>query len=376
MNIKYAPPFQRCLKATTDIMEHKNRDFIVGAFALIAVACFGWLVFMFGDLPGFVSKMDADIITIYFPEVPGIQESSAVLFKGYPVGKVIDISPPVVMENKTNPDQKMFSKVDVTISKEIFIPENIKPKIFQRGLGSSYIELTLPNEPSVNGLKNGDIFSGELSQGSEFISEATQIKLDSLIGSLSNLTQSLQSQLTTTTPEIVDNIDNDANANLTTAIMRLDTTLKSINDIVGNQQNQRNIINILEDLAEASSEAKLLVNSSNEYMKQTSENINNLVDSAGKTVNNIDTRTRLLTDTFNETALKAQTVEDELVLTIKSLRMVIEQATDGEGSIDSLLNDPSLYESLTDTARKLTITLEEMRSLLEIWQENGVKMKL
>ena len=357
-------------------MEHKNRDFIVGSFALIAVVCFGWLLFMFGDLPGFVSKMDADIISVYFPEVPGIQENSAVYFKGYPVGKVISISPPVVKVSQENMDNIIYSKVEITISKENYIPDNIKPKIFQRGLGASYIELTLPDEPSKISLKNGDVFDGGISQGSEFISETTQNKLDSLISSLTNLTDSLQSQLTTTTPIEVDSQAIDTNANLTTAIMRLDLTLKSINDIVGNSQNQQNIQTMLNDFAAASSEAKELVSASKIYMQQTSENINNLVNTTEEAVVNIDIRTKTLTDSFQETAIKAQNVEDEMITTIKALRKVLVQATDGEGSIDRLLNDPTLYESLTDTARKLTITLEEMRQLLEKWHENGVKMKL
>ena len=358
-------------------MKNKHRDFLVGTFALIAIACFGWLLFMFGDLPGFVSKMDANIITIRFPEVPGIQESSAVYFKGYPIGKVITMSAPTLRPAETDSSEKsIYASVEITIAKEYSIPSNIIPKIFQRGLGASYIELTLPSVPSSDELKDGMVLNGEISQGSEFISEATQNKLDSLIASLTDLSKSFQSQLTTTTPKEVDIADSETTANLTTAIMRLDTTLKSINEIVGSEQNQVNISNMLSDLSSASAEAKELIRTSKVHVEQTGANINHLVATTEKAVINIDSRTQQLTDSFQATAIKAQAVEDEMITAIKTLQTVIATAVDGEGSIDKLLNDPSLYESLTDTARRLTLALEEMQKLIQLWQENGVKMKL
>ena len=358
-------------------MEHKHRDFIVGTFALIAISCFGWLLFMFGDLPGFVSRMDADIISIYFQEVPGIQENSAVYFKGFPVGKVIAISPPAIRPiKKENTKSKIYAIVDITIAKEHTIPGNVIPKIFQRGLGASYIDLTLPDEPSDKPLDHNMVLNGEVSQGSDFISENTQNKLDSLISSMTKLSESLQSQLSTTTPADVDLQNDDTTANLTTAIIRLDSTLKSINEIVGSSQNQNNIRIMLDELAATSSEAKELVSVSKEHIQQTSNSIDRLVSTTEQAVNNINSSTQKISDSLQATINKAQTVEEEMIVAIKTLQNILLQAVDGEGSIERLLSDPTLYESLTDSAKKLTLTLEEMQQLLEKWQEKGVKMKL
>ena len=346
-------------------MEHKSRDLIVGMFVLIGMCCFGWMVFRFGDLPGFVSKMDANQISIQFEKVPGIQVNSSVYFRGFSVGKVVEIDPPSPGELISNPDQPTyFSTVKIAISNEYLIPDNIVPKIFQRGLGSSYIDLTTSNIPSDKYLEDGMVIAGKISTGSQFISEDTQNKLDSLIVSLNDLSGSIQKQLQATTPDQVDN-SADINANLTTAIMRFDETLRNVNSIIGNSANQNNVQNILSELSQASTDIRTLI-----------ANSNNLINESTQTVNNIDSYVEKTANAFIPVSYKTQNAIDELITSLQTFNSMLNRTKDGTGTIDRLLDDPDLYESLTDTAKRLSMTLAEMQKMLELWQEKGIKMKL
>ncbi len=347
-------------------MEHKRRDTIVGLFAFISLLCFSWMVFKFGDLPGFVSKMDANQIKICFPEVPGIQENSAVYFRGFSVGKVIEVMPPALRPGRAETAPMEFNAIVViTIAKNYQIPDNITPKIFQRGLGSSYIELSLPAHPSDSFLTDGSELFGVISEGSQFISETTQQKLDNLIESLDLLSQSVRSQLNAITPEDADNENKNINANLTTAIMRFDETLRNLNTIIGNPDNQANIANMISELSQGSTELRGVIAKADK-----------LADRSDQVVNNIDTQVTRLSDSFAPLGEKTQVVADELATALKSFNTVMLKAVDGEGTIDRLLNDPKLYESLTDTSARLSLALEEMKKLINLWKEKGVDLNL
>lgn len=347
-------------------MEYKSRDTIVGLFTLASLFCFGWLVFRFGDLPGFVSKMDANQVTINFSEIPGIQENSAVYFRGYSIGKVVQVDPPTIVSGRDGTDKnEICAVVTITLPKKIDIPDNVIPKIFQRSLGSSYIELALDAPPSDTYINDGDIFFGKISSGSQFISESTQDKLDSLIVSLNQLSNSLQSQLKPVSPDIVDQNNADVQANLTTAIIRFDATLKNINDIIGDNENKGNFKSILSDLAQTSNDTRKLVAKTIDVIEQS-----------GKTVENIDSYAKNVSDSFIPVAIKAQEVADNMSTMLKSANTVMIKAAESNGTINRLLEDPALYESLSDTAERLSLAATELQKILKLWQENGIKMKL
>ena len=48
----------------------------------------------------------------------------------------------------------------------------------------------------------------------------------------------------------------------------------------------------------------------------------------------------------------------------------------GEGSIGKFVNDPRLYEALTDTSAELNLTVRDLHRLVEQWEQEGVSLKL
>jgi len=356
-------------------MKDDKRNIMVAIFVLVGLSGLGWMIFQFGDLPTWIRRYDAQKIIVYFPEAPGIQENSSVLFRGYPVGRVIEIKPPMLLSDLEKPELKYYQvAVVVAISTDYQIPRNTRPKIYHRGLGGSFMEFVLEEE-MVSGelLADGDQLKGVVSEASEFINEKTQNKLDQLIASLMLLSDNLQGQLTSLAPEVVDRADpNLIQPNVTTAVIRMDRALKNLNTIVGDKQTQQNFKKILADFVSLSDDIRKAVRSTQKFTEDASK----LLDRTAQTITNVEGMADGLYETFQATGAKMQDTADVLSQCLNRLDHILARVASGEGSAGKVLNDARLYEALTDASENLTLALTEFRELIAKWSEKGMKVKM
>lgn len=356
------------------IMNENRQNIIVGAFVLFGLVVFGWIVMKFGDLPKIVSRYDAIEITIYFPDVTGIQENSSVKFLGYSVGRIIKVNPPAPVEDPQNPEKHHYRVcVIAAISKAHKIPSNVVPKLYRKGLGSSFVGLVPQDQASEEYLKGGEKITGVISEASEFISEKTQQKFDGLISSFTALSQSLQSQLTDRPPEEVDKSDTDGvRANITTTVMRMDSVLKNLNTFLTDTDNRQNFKKGLTEFATVGKEIRELI----KKISGVADEIGKLTYQVSKTVASIDDAAGQVSISVQKVALKAQNAADELAKSLQQLNGIFNDVSSGKGTVGRAFNDPRLYEALTDTFQNLSIVLGEMQELMAQWKAKGVKMKL
>jgi ABC-type transporter Mla subunit MlaD len=61
---------------------------------------------------------------------------------------------------------------------------------------------------------------------------------------------------------------------------------------------------------------------------------------------------------------------------LASVQSIMEKVDKGQGTAGQLVNDPKLYQSLTDTARELDKTVADLQRLIEQWEEEGVDLHL
>ena len=342
-------------------------------FVIVGFTSLGWLVYQFGDLPMLVHKMDAHEISIFFDKAPGIKQNTEVQFLGYPVGRVVSMNAPRLLPKIDNPTEDTYQVVVVvSIATRHQIPKNAKPKIYVRGLGSSYISFDLEEQPVEQAYINNDTVKGIVSTASEFISETTQRQLDELIGSLSLLSEQIQMQLTPLPPELVDQSDpTEVRANVTTTVMRLDTALKNLNVIIGDQANQQNVKQGLADF-------NLLVTELRQGVQQiegfTAEAIQ-LIEQTSITVKNLDVVSQEVNKTVQAVAPKIQTAADEMAQSLNQLTELLLRLTQGQGTAGRLVNDPRLYESLVDAVENMNLTMTELRAQIALWKEHGILYK-
>ena len=201
----------------------KRRNILVGIFVVAAVCALVGLIFMFGDLPLFVSKYKSFGVWVQFPTAPGIEENTPVRFCGYQVGRVTKVKPPEILKDLNTGHFYHQTVVVLNIDKRYDkIPDDAEVKLMTRGLGSSYIELRVPpfdvKELQGEFLVSGSMLQGSTGMTSEFFPEESQKKLDELVDSLGTL-------------------------------------IRNANDILGDEANKENLKSALANLSEATEQA-------------------------------------------------------------------------------------------------------------------------
>jgi len=292
----------------------KRRNMTVGIFVVAAVCALVWLIIKFGDLPGFVSGIGSFRVFVQFPTAPGVQRDTPVRFCGYQIGRVTKVKAPEILTDLNTGLKYHQTVVVLSIdNKYVNIPSSVEVKLMTRGLGSSYIELTVdptlpltprdPNRPETKFLTDKMFLQGSTGMTSEFFPAESQEKLEELVDSLSTL-------------------------------------INNANDILGDEANKENLKTTLANFSDASRQAT-----------QTLEELQKFF-TAG-----IDT-------------------SEELSKTVAELQLVLEKINSGQGTAAKLINDGRLYENLLENSQQLEVLIEELRSFIAKARDKGLPIKV
>lgn len=167
----------------------QKRNIVIGIFVVFGLCALIWMMFIFGELPVFVSKMNSFDVVVQFPTAPGVREKTPVRYCGYQIGKVIAVQAPAPV---TDPEGRLYHQVKVTlaISNEYStIPDNIEIRLVKRSIGSSFVELREnPDETETGFLRAGmDVVQGTVGSANEFIPESAMKKLEILVENIAAL---------------------------------------------------------------------------------------------------------------------------------------------------------------------------------------------
>ncbi|MEJ5259186.1 MAG: MlaD family protein [Anaerohalosphaeraceae bacterium] len=297
--------------------QQRRRNLIVGGFVLVALCAFFWMLMVFGDLPVAVGKMRSYEVLIEFPNAPGIGRDTPVQYCGYQIGRVLKVSPPVLV---TDPNGRPIGHVvkAVCLIEEQYkdIPWNVDIKLMRRGLGSSYIEFTwdpqkplvpkYPDNPQSVYLMDRMVLSGTTGLTSEFFPPEVQKKLENLV---------------------------DAIAALAT----------NANRIIGDADNQANIRKTLAAVSEATAQARDTLKSVQQF-----------------------------TDVGTEQLTR---VADRLDTALAEFGRVFAQLNAGQGTAGRMLTDDRLYENLVDSTLELQMALEQIKKWAAEARDRGIRIK-
>jgi phospholipid/cholesterol/gamma-HCH transport system substrate-binding protein len=323
----------------------RRRDIAVGLFVIIGLGALGWMILKFGDLPTAVTRMKSYEVQVQFPTAPGVMKDTPVRFCGYQIGRVTAVLPPEVREDR-NTGQKYHQTLCIlSIDKKYSdIPCNVDVKLMTRGLGSSYLELKVdpgnlpaapqnPDDPSTCVLMAGMApLQGSTGISSEFFPEESQKKLE----------------------DLVDNIR---------------TFIGYANDIIGDQDNQRNFKTTLANLSKTSEAFPTAVDEAIAAMKdgqRTLEEFRRLAVAGGETLKKADANVQGLVASMVVTS-------NEIGKTVAHLRLAVERVSNGSGSAGRLMSDGRLYESLLENTTQLNLLLKDFREMLDKVSEKGLR---
>ena len=286
----------------------KRRNVIVGCFVTITVALLIWLIALFGDLPVMVSEFNSFKVVVQFPTAFGVQEQTPVRYCGYQVGRVTEVSPPMPIPDWQEGMRTHEVRIGLAIDKDFrTIPDNAVIKVMTRSIGSSFIEIFDPEKPSGAFLREGmEYLQGGAGSTNEFIPKDIQRKLEILVERVSSLAE-------------------------------------SVDQIVGDKENQNNFKQTLASFVEMSEQATVTLKSVEKFSAQGNESM-------------------------HETA-------EALSGAIKEFELVLAKINNSEGTLGRLVNDGILYENLVESSEELRMALEQLKILAAQAREKGIKIK-
>jgi ABC-type transporter Mla subunit MlaD len=342
----------------------RRRNIVVGVFIIAGVCALIWMIFKFGDLPGFVAEVNSFQVNVQFPTATGVEKDTPVRFCGYQVGRVTSIMAPEEREDLDTHLKYYQTVVILSLDKRYAaIPSCVQVKLMTRGLGSSYIELKQcpgmplvarePNRPETKFLVDGIWLQGSTGMTSEFFPEESQQKLNDLIEGINKF-------------------------------------IANANDIIGDQDSKENIKRTLANAAEASEQAKKTMKEFERLaaagttivehadakvdevvttLTETGDEIRKFAAAGTSTLEGVDAKTQKLVTSLVDTT-------EQLSATMSELRLILEKINNGQGTAARLLNDGALYENLLENSEQLQKLLEEMKAFIAEWRNKKVEVKL
>ena len=322
----------------------RQRDVAVGLFVIVGLVALGWMIFRFQDLPTAVSQMRSFQVQVQFPMAPGVEVDTPVRFCGYQIGRVTQVMAPEMRTDQVTGQRYHQTICVLSINKSyVNIPSNVEVKLMTRGLGSSYLELKEdpanlpappkdPNRPETQFLVDGLLLQGSTGMTSEFFPEESQKKLDNLLQGIGAF-------------------------------------VSNANDILGDPNNKSNIKGSLAHFSDATRNASAAMEDATKLMAQMSrtlEEFKTLAATGTGSLKSTDAQVeRLVTAIINTSS--------ELGRAMTELRLALEKANQGQGTVGHLVNDAKLYENLLESTEQLNALLKDLQNLIDKIGEKGLR---
>ncbi len=345
-------------------MNDRRQNLIVGLFAIGGLVVMGLLVMLFGDVLTFITSRPYSV-NVIFPQgaTVALREGTAVTLNGKRVGQTKAIE----FRDPERPASGLVVKV--AIDKRYGLPQGTRAQVLTSLMGFGRPALQLMVDEKLVGApelpRNGTAeIIGKLvpmldqllpPEMQDTLETATR-QLGQLADGLTPVANDLHRILEVRSMNDVDT--QKLSANLFTAVQRLDASLKSLNAVIGNPENQTNMAAALANLRQSSEDLKTIVGQARGTMTRFDETLDTVrtnVDSSGrKLVTVADSADRLLGE--------AQ----------KTFRLMNE----GKGTAGLFLNDNRLYESLVLMTERLSKALDDIRDIATLMKKGEMVYRL
>ena len=247
---------------------------------------------------------------IKFNDISGLSTSSPIYANGYPVGSVKNIN-----YDYSKPHEIM---VEISVNKEMTIPEGSKAQISSDMLGNVRVNLNLGQIPGPKikpgGVIDGFVASGALADVQQMLPEVQKLlpKLDSILSNLNTLSRD---------PAIA--------------------------------QSLHNVRNITNDLTYTTKELNTLMATLNHQVPGMLTKANGVLDN-----------TQTLTATLNNKVegLDIEKTMSSVNTALANVQKFTDELNNNQGSLGLLMRDPSLYNNLTTTVSSADSLLIDLKA--------------
>lgn len=301
-----------------------SKELKVGVVAILSIVAFYWL---FKFLQGENLFTSGKVVYAIYNDVDGLLPTKPVNVNGLKVGRVDDI---IIKEGKDS----LYFVVKMVIEHDLDFTVNSVAEIYEPGImAGKMIKLNLSYDGRL--AKTGDTLVSASNQSlMTMLSNKlapTQSKIDSVLVTLNSALDRFGSMA-----------DEETNQSLKSVLRQLDATLYA----TGQTANS---------------------------LRATSDNTNKLVTATSQNIDALTADTRKLFGTTNTTMDKYGDVADKINnADLDKTLMEINEATialsttlkrieSSEGTLNKIINDPELYNSLNSTAENLNLLMTDLK---------------
>ncbi|MCA9306467.1 MAG: MCE family protein [Phycisphaerales bacterium] len=339
-------------------MKRTMRDFIVGLTAILGAAGLIFMLMLFGEMS--FGKPPHYPITLQLNTAGGVTKASPVTMNGVRIGNVARLAPA--------DDPRMGALVELAIREGVRVPRDVVVKL-ERGLvGDTSVELTP---------RSGDLVAAiEYINEGETLTAQAQGMLDELTsllgGRLDKVEDAVDSfnRLSTTYTEIGERVkamladrdlaevDSGAQpANIATAVKRLDAALVQANAWLDDEAMREDV----RTFAKKGSEA--------------AEGLAGAVEAWEQAAGTLQTQAGAIGEDLGDLSIKVERTAEQMGTVLTEMQFLLAQINSGQGTMGQLVQNPDLFNSLNDAARRLEKALLEAQLLLEKYRKEGIPIQ-
>jgi len=308
------------------------------------------MIVLFAGLPQMFST--GYTVEMHFWQTHDIIAGDPIYLRGKRVGRVTKV-------DFTDGDARNGVTIRAKVDSDIRLPRDIQARIFTKGLvGKGYLTLVPPakTEARVEFYAIDDVIKleGMHDPGSGLLPKELTESLKNFGTLAKNLNELIAPAPPATTQPTTKPSPPALPAGLQGTVARMNRTLDALYAITGDDQNQTNLKAALANLAKASDQAD-----------QAMAAIKATAISAQKTLGGADELTR-----------KLITSAEDISTLLKSIGETVEKMNRGQGTAGKFLNDPALYNSLTQVGEQMNGLVKDFRRLAKQWKEKGIDVSL
>ena len=347
-------------------MKDRNRNIIVGVTAIAGLVALAYLIFMFGDMPALSG--DFYKVTFRIDDASGLSEGSRVRLLGVDIGQISEVA---LMDDPSHGvallgliEQKYDIPAGSTVVSEasllggsaalnIIPPAEAGPKPALPRDGSATLEARSASlAKQLTGLTQG--ITEDLGRQLENFGKVSEsiVKLSEQYIAVGKRLEEMVE------PRPLAEVDaGNVPANLSTVLMRADVRLAEL------RQTTERINALLTDEQIVGD-----IRASTQNLRQFTATANEVATNANELTVEAKAELAKLTDRYIQVA-------DDLVESLDSLNALLADARAGKGSLGRLMQDPALYNSLTDMGVQFQDFIKEARLLIQKWKAEGLPVQ-
>jgi phospholipid/cholesterol/gamma-HCH transport system substrate-binding protein len=323
-------------------MDERVVQFRVGVTVLAALVITGILVLLFGELPSVVRG--SYTVYVEFASAPGVAPETPIRKSGILIGRVTKV------QFAPNSDVLVTASIDGGV--ELFRDEAVR--INSGLLGDTKLEFVPGSrQPTTRvPIKGGDLLAGSASldplQAFANIEGNLSRAADSLAvagDEVGKLAKSVNEALGNNKEQISHVI-----SQTDQTMQLLQTTLRNVNDIVGDDETKRQLKEAAATLAPLLKDSRDTIGAMQKTIALADDNLKN-----------IQTVTKAIDERGEQMIINASNSVDKLDQLLGNLNRFTRALNDKQGSLGMLTSDPALYNNLNQTV----VSLRRLEQQLE-----------